>query len=380
MGRDEALQRHHQQRGVEDLGVVVLGERADLGVPAALHDLVVDGVAFGHPAGEVGGPAALGRQPDRAVQRDPGLEPAVGEVLLAAAGLPDPLVGLVPVLAQPVDDAGQRRPALVAGLHAAAVGQVDGVGGLAVDVELELVGGAVADPDRPRAAPALEVVQALLDQVRGAVDPVHDLQRARVLARLLLHPVPQPDAERGGLLHVAQAQQRVDGEGAVPDPGVAVVPVALAAGLLGQAGGRRRHRRPGRVIGHQLQRHGRTGDHLPPPAGVGRPVQPAAPEPRRVVGQPLGLLGRDLARRAAHGLQHHAADLALAQGAGPAQPVTGALRRDPRFRQRRTPPARCRAWSAACHRRRTPRRARTVPACAACGRSRSAAGSRSRTA
>ena len=174
----------------------------------------------------------------------------------------------------------------------------------------------------------------LLDQVRGAVHPVHDLQRAGRLTGLFVRPVPQPGAERGGLLHVAQAQQRVDGEGAVPDPGVAVVPVALPADLLGQPGGRRRDRRAGRRVGHQLQRDGRTGDHLPPPAGVAGPVQPAAPEPRGVVRQPLGLLGRDDARRAAHRLQHHAADLALPQGPGPAQPVAVPLHRDPGFRQR----------------------------------------------
>jgi hypothetical protein len=38
-----------------------------------------------------------------------------------------------------------------------------------------------------------------------------------------------------------KSQQRVHPEGAVPDPGVAVVPVALPSDLLGQPGGGRRN-------------------------------------------------------------------------------------------------------------------------------------------
>ena len=219
-------------------------------------------------------------------------------------------------------------------LHTVAVGQEDGVGGLAVDVQLQLIGRAVADPHRSRAAPPLEVLQGFLDQVRGAVHSVHDLQRPRRITGLLGRPVPQPAAERGRLFDIAQAQQRVDGERAVPDPGVPVVPVAFPADLLGQPGGRRRHRRPGRRVGQQLQRDRRPVHHLPPPAGIARPGQPAAPEPRRVLGHLLGFPRRDQARRPPHRLQHHAADLALAQGTRPAQPVTDALQRDPRSRQR----------------------------------------------
>src|SRR5215472_2233217 len=39
--RDEVLDRHEQQRGVQHIRVVVLGKRLDLVVPAASHDLVV---------------------------------------------------------------------------------------------------------------------------------------------------------------------------------------------------------------------------------------------------------------------------------------------------------------------------------------------------
>src|SRR5262249_39586477 len=153
-------------------------ERADLLVPAAVHDLVVDPVPLGDPPGDVGRASAALGQPDRAVERDPALEAAIGEVLAAAAGLPDSLVGPIPVVADPVDDPGQRPPAPVLDLQPAPRAVQQRVHRLTVDVELQLVGGAVADPDRPRAPPALEVVEVVLGQVGGAVHPVHDLQRA----------------------------------------------------------------------------------------------------------------------------------------------------------------------------------------------------------
>jgi hypothetical protein len=167
-GGDEADQRQHQQRGVQHLGLVVLGERPAFPVPTVVHDLGVDPVALGDPAAEVGGAAG---EADHAVKRHPALKAAVGEVLAAAAGLPDALIGLVPVLADPVGELGELRPAGMADPDAVPVGEVARVQQLAVDVELELVGGAVADPHRPGAGVALPVVQGLLVQLGGAVDP-----------------------------------------------------------------------------------------------------------------------------------------------------------------------------------------------------------------
>ncbi len=56
--------------------------------------------------------------------------------------------------------------------------EVDRVHQLAIDVQLQLVVGAVADPDRTRAAIAVQVIQGLLGQVASPVYPVHQLQGA----------------------------------------------------------------------------------------------------------------------------------------------------------------------------------------------------------
>jgi hypothetical protein len=77
------------------------------------------------------------------------------------------------------------------GGRAAAIGQEEAVHGLAVDVELELVGGLVADPDGPGAAVAGPVLQVLLE-VRRPVDAVHDLQPVAAFPGSLGDPVPEP--------------------------------------------------------------------------------------------------------------------------------------------------------------------------------------------
>ena len=98
----------------------------------------VDLVAGRLPALEmIGREAELLDRLDRAVEGDPGHDLRVGEVAPAAAHLPDPLVGLLPGRLEEVKQicpAARRRRAA----QAVAVGLVEGVEDLAVDVELEL--------------------------------------------------------------------------------------------------------------------------------------------------------------------------------------------------------------------------------------------------
>jgi hypothetical protein len=120
----------------------------------------------------------------------------------------------------------------------------------------------------------------------------------------------------------------VDREGAVPDPGEAVVPVALPPDQLGQPGGGGRDQRAGGRIRQQLQRDRRAIDLLPPPAPVGGAGQPAPPEPRRLLEQAQQLV-RDGPPGWARGgrLQHHPPGLAGAHRQRAAHVVAVALHR-----------------------------------------------------
>src|SRR6185295_10793088 len=81
---------------------------------------------------------------------------------------------------------------------------------------------------------------------------VHDLEGA--VGAELSAALAQPVHEVAGLLDEADAHERVRREGGVADPGVAVVPVAPAAQVLGQAAGDGGHHGPARLVGEELQR------------------------------------------------------------------------------------------------------------------------------
>ena len=94
-----------------------------------------------------------------------------------------------------------------------------------------------------------------LGQVAAPVDPVHDLQGAVLVG---LH-VGDELHELVGLPVQVEPVQRLQGEGAVAHPRVAVVPVAFPARRLGR-GGEGRHRGPGRHVGEALDGQGGTLD------------------------------------------------------------------------------------------------------------------------
>ena len=125
---------------------------------------------------------------------------------------------------------------------------------------------------RARAAIAGERERAL-GAPGAAVEAVEDAQ-ARMRQ---LRGVQQPPEERFALVGQPRLHQRVEHERRVTNPAEAVVPVALAADLLGQrCRGRGRDRARGRVD-QQLQRQGAADDGLSPldprPQALG-PVPP----------------------------------------------------------------------------------------------------------
>ncbi len=134
-----------------------------------------------------------------AVRGDPRHQLGVREVLGAAAHLPDALVTLRPTIG---DDAHQRllqRPGAAAGAETRCPRLVERVHHLAVHVELELVDGLVADPDRVAGDGSQQ---------------------------------PSPPVTR--LVLVAGVHQRLEGHRRVAQPAEPVVPVPHAAELLGQ--------------------------------------------------------------------------------------------------------------------------------------------------
>ena len=204
-----------------------------------------------------------------------------------AAGLPDALVRLPP---DPFRAAGLRLddPPQPPWQPLAAPGvQQDGVEHRAEHVVLALVERPVADPYRPGAGVAGQLVAGRLGEVTAPVDPVHDLQGAVVVGL----EVGDELHELVGLPVEPQEVQRLQGEGRVPHPGVAVVPVALATRRLGQRRGQRRDRRAGRHVGQALDGQRRALDRLAP-AVVGQPgsAQPGAPVAGGGVQPPVGLL------------------------------------------------------------------------------------------
>ena len=103
-----------------------------------------------------------------------------------------------------------------------------------------------------RTGPGAGVAGQRVDDRLGAelepVDGVERVQPLRVAAGALDAAV-HPAQERLGLLQRAEVDERARGHRGVAQPAVAVVPVAHAAELLGQRGGRRGEDRAGRLGG-----------------------------------------------------------------------------------------------------------------------------------
>src|SRR6185437_16460471 len=145
--------------------VVVLYEGVPIGIPAALHDLLVDGISLADPAIQRRRSAAFGRETDRAVKRHPGHHPAVCEVFGTTAGLPDAGIRLVPIVRQPAEKIADREPTRLADLQATSIAVVDAVHRFTKDVKLQLLGRAVADTHRIGMAITLPMLENLFGEV-----------------------------------------------------------------------------------------------------------------------------------------------------------------------------------------------------------------------
>ena len=140
-----------------------------------------------------------------------------------------PLSGSRPELQHAPAEAGEQ-PRFVR-LDFAAASHVVERGGehAAVGVELQLLGGTVADADGLRAGVAFPVRQFALGHVGSTMHVVQDLQ---------LWPgepgrVQKPSEECARFLHEAEPSERAHRQRGVAQPAISIVPVAVAAQRFG---------------------------------------------------------------------------------------------------------------------------------------------------
>ena len=221
-------------------------------------------------------------QPGAPVDRNPAHDLGRREVPQLPAHLPDPGVGLAPVLERLAHLLLQDRPDPVVEVVDGSGVQVHRVEQGAPHVVLLLGVGGVPDPHRTGVRVARQMVQLGLLELVLPTDAVHDLQVV-----VLLGDVGDERVEVDRLPVEAEGVHPPQGERGVPNPGEAVVVVAVPARRLRKRGTAGRHDCARRGVGEPLQSQ-RTALQVAAPRVVGEPAagQPVLP----VVGRPHLLL------------------------------------------------------------------------------------------
>ena len=190
-----------------------------------------------------------------------------------AAALPDAVIRLVPDLGEMLEHRTFQRPAAFVELELGHPRLVKRINQFAIDVELQLRMGGIADPHRQRALIAGQPVRFPFQQAPLAFDAVHDLH----IFRRTRHRTQQPVMPGGSLAGVTGVHQRQQREGGVAQPAEAVVPVPGAAELFRQRRRRCRNDAAGRGIGQRLQRDQRAHHQIATIAIVGAMAAPFGP-------------------------------------------------------------------------------------------------------
>src|SRR5579859_887406 len=132
------------------------------------------------------------------VERHPAGDAGEKEILPAASYFPDAVIGLVPVLAQPVHLLLQRLPEIIRDGVPILIEQIYGIHQLAVDIQLQLRIGVIADANGSAALIARETSQVVFSQLPAAVQGIHDAQS--LLAIYLVADLFDPGHKSAGLL------------------------------------------------------------------------------------------------------------------------------------------------------------------------------------
>jgi hypothetical protein len=119
-----------------------------------------------------------------AIEGDPAHEAGEEEFLALTADFPDAFVGELPVFTDPIEDLGDANPGVVGDGAPVFVVEIDSIEQFAIDIELELAPGGVADADRFGPAVTFEVIERDFIEIMMTVETVHDLEGP-------VGPVPQ---------------------------------------------------------------------------------------------------------------------------------------------------------------------------------------------
>ncbi len=191
---------------------------------------------------------------DRAVDRHPGHHFRMHEVAALAANFPDAVVRLDPDFFEMADQRALQIPAASSFGKAFAARLVKGIEHFAIDVELKLLGGGVADAHGLGTFIAGELRQLEFGKAALAGDAVHDLH----LLGASGDGAKQPIAPGFGFVGEAGFHERVKREGGIAQPAEAVIPVAYAADFFGQGGGGGGDDAAGLVMSERFQRDKRA--------------------------------------------------------------------------------------------------------------------------
>ena len=224
--------------------------------------------------------AELRGQGDRAVERHPAHQLGVQEVPRLAADLPDALVLFPPSAGRGVRGGGQEPPGDRVELAELVDQPVGGAEQFAVDVELPLAARRRCRPG-PGRLPRQPARCGSSRSERSRSPPMPNMIcRSTAALQLGGGGVGQECEELAGLVRAGRHPQRLHGQAGVAHPGVAVVPVALAADGLRQRGGRRGDDRAGRLRTSAPAAPGRNGARAPatgPRSSGGWPTRSASP-------------------------------------------------------------------------------------------------------
>src|SRR5215510_11159710 len=196
-GRQEANVRYRQHARVERVGTVRLRERTNTCVPPAIQYILVDPLAervymrqhgFGFRSAEI----ELLDQTNGAIDRDPGLDLRMREVAKpSAANLPDALIGPLPHLFEVSDHAQVNGPRLLGSFKPHLAGGIKTAESLAVNVDLELVPGAVPDAHGAGLLVTGQPVEFQLIQPSLSGNAVHDLKPRGITRDCARQPVTE---------------------------------------------------------------------------------------------------------------------------------------------------------------------------------------------